>query len=203
MFITDITVTKRGRYSLFVDGEFLFSVDGQTVLEYGLKKGLTVDCGFLSKLQSACLERKARDKAMDLLSRRPHGERELVDKLAKTFPRPLCADIVAELRDAGLIDDRSFAEQLCEEYGQLRCYSARRIKQELYKRGFERELIEELCTPDADGETARAKRLIEKSYLRKLQMEGGPDKVKAALYRQGFSYGVVREALQEFITEED
>ena len=71
MVITDITVTKRGRYSLFVDGEFLFSVDGQTVLEYGLKKGLEVDCGFLDELQSACLEKKARDKAMDLLSRRP------------------------------------------------------------------------------------------------------------------------------------
>lgn len=203
MLITDITVTKRGRYSLFVDGEFLFSVDGQTVLEHGLKKGLAVDCGFLSELQSACLERKVHDKAMDLLSRRPHGERELVDKLAKTFPRPLCAEMAARLRDVGLIDDRAFAEQLCEEYGELRCYSVRRIKQELYKRGFDRELIEELCAPDEDEEVARAKRLIEKSYLRKLQLPGGADKVKAALCRQGFSYAAAREALREFITEED
>ena len=203
MVITDITVTKRGRYSLFVDGDFLFSVDGQTVLEYGLKKGLEVDCGFLDELQSACLEKKARDKAMDLLSRRPYGERELIDRLAKDFPRPLCAALCATLRDAGLIDDRAFAGQLCEEYGQLRGFSARRIKQELYKRGFDRELIEELCAPDEEEEVARARRLIEKSYLRKLGMEGGPDKVRAALSRQGFSYGTIREAMREYITEED
>lgn len=203
MVITDIAVTKRGRYSLFVDGEFTFSVDGQTVLSYGLKKGLQVDCGFMDELQSVCLLRKCRESALDYLSRRPHGERELVKKLQKKYPAPVCETVVAELMDAGLIDDLAFAKGLAEEYVNYRGYSARRVREELYKRSFSRDVIGEVMDTLPGDETETVKTLVERQYYRKLGTPDGAEKVKAALVRRGFSYRTVNEVLKEYITEED
>ena len=202
MILTEITETKRKRYSLFFDGEFLFSVDGETVLRYGLKKGMEVDCGFLNELQSVCLVRKAQDRAMMLLSRRPYGEREMLRKLAEDYPPAVCEQMLVKLKDSGLIDDRAFAEQLVFEYREYRNYSVRRIRQELFHRGFDRDLIDSLLEEVTD-DVSMVRTLLEEKYSRKLSVEGGTEKVKATLCRQGFSYDVIRQALREYLIKED
>ena len=38
--ITGLEKTKRGRYSVFVDGEFLWSLDGETLLKSRVRRAL-------------------------------------------------------------------------------------------------------------------------------------------------------------------
>ena len=43
MKITDISVTRKGRYALFVDGEFLFSAEEEALVRSGLSAGMETD----------------------------------------------------------------------------------------------------------------------------------------------------------------
>ena len=52
--VSDIKNTKKGRYALFCDGEFLFSVDEETLLKHGLEKG-----SVLTKPELDALEKEA------------------------------------------------------------------------------------------------------------------------------------------------
>ena len=51
MKITDISVTKKGRYALFVDGEFLFSAEEEALVRSGLRPGMETDIQTLEALR--------------------------------------------------------------------------------------------------------------------------------------------------------
>lgn len=51
MKITDISVTRKGRYALFMDGEFLFSAEEETLVRSGLSAGMETDIQALEALR--------------------------------------------------------------------------------------------------------------------------------------------------------
>lgn len=53
MKITDISVTKKGRYALFVDGEFLFSAEEEALVRSGLRPGMETDIQTLEALRGS------------------------------------------------------------------------------------------------------------------------------------------------------
>ena len=71
MRIGKITATKRGRYALFdEDGQFLFSVDGETLLKNNIAEGTALTAPALCARREESDERRAKDKALRLLSLR-------------------------------------------------------------------------------------------------------------------------------------
>ena len=65
--LTQVKETKRGRYALFFDGEFAFSLDEDTFAMAGLHTGDELEEWQIHDLQTKSDTRKAVDKAMDLL----------------------------------------------------------------------------------------------------------------------------------------
>ena len=51
MKITEIKMTKKGRYALFCGEEFLFSVDENTYADFGIHKGMDLDDQDLAELR--------------------------------------------------------------------------------------------------------------------------------------------------------
>lgn len=78
--LTQVKETKRGRYALFFDGEFAFSLDEDTFAMAGLHTGDELEEWQIHDLQTKSDTRKAVDKAMDLLALRDHAARGALSK---------------------------------------------------------------------------------------------------------------------------
>lgn len=199
MRIDRISRTKQGRFALFDEaGEFLFSVDEETLVKNHLREGAALDTASLAALREQSDLRKAKDKALGCLSRRDYACGELYERLCRDFDEHTAAAAVAELVRLELLDDARFARHRAKYWaGQNR--SAREIRRRLLEKGVDRETADAAVAELGADETAACRAVLEKSYLRKLE-SGRRDLVIAALARRGFSYGVIKRALEE--TEE-
>ena len=196
MTVTDIKQTKAGRWSVFIDGEFVFSTDDMTLYEYGIVKGTQIDAQTLSQLAGDTLTAKLTGRAIDLLSYRDHSKRELVDKLARSSDRGVAEEAVAHLEESGLVDDRRFAAAYAQEVCRTKSWGPRRIRFELQSRGISPEIavqtVEEL---EIDEEAA-----IREIVLRKYSLPFDQKTKKRAfdyLYRLGYGSGEIAAVLRE------
>ena len=192
--VTDLQKTKKGRYSVFVDGEFLYSLDGETLLKNDIRVGKVVDYENLAKIKEESDLYKAREKAYDLLSYRPLSGGELIEKLRRHFDRDICERVAEQMKELGLLQDDEFAMRLAQELYEYKHMSCAFIKQELYKRGIRGETCEKvfsLC--DFDDEVSISA-LLSQKYALKLRTD--PKKVIAALQRKGFAYRDIVSKIQ-------
>ena len=110
MTISRIAKTIQGRFSLFDEnGDFLFSIDGETMVKNHVREGAALDAASLEALKEQSDTRKAKDKALGYLSLRDHASGELYDKLCRKFDARSAAAAVAEMQRLGLINDENFA----------------------------------------------------------------------------------------------
>ena len=68
--ITGLEKTKRGRYSVFVDGEFLWSLDGETLLKSRVRPGAVLEYAYLEEVKAQSDAVGCREKALTLLGQR-------------------------------------------------------------------------------------------------------------------------------------
>lgn len=204
--LTRITETKRGRYALFLDDAFAFSLDEDTFAAAGLHAGDELTEPAVAELRRKSDARRALDKAMDLLALRDHAAGELYAKLCRRFDPHTAAAAVARVGELGLLNDAGFARRRAAELLRKR-KSRREILQDLAAKGIDRDTAAaavEALAPEVglDGEEAEdpdlvsARALLERQYARKLA-EGKTQQVAAALARRGFSHTVIRAAIEE------
>ena len=172
--LTQVKETKRGRYALFFDGEFAFSLDEDTFAMAGLHTGDELEEWQIHDLQTKSDTRKAVDKAMDLLALRDHAAGELYQKLLRK--RKSRRAILDDLHAKGI--DRGAAAEAVEA---------------LFAQSEE--------DGEENPELANARALVERHYAAKLA-QGKWQQVAAALARRGFSHSVIRQALADAETEE-
>lgn len=200
--LTQIKETKKGRLALFLDGEFVFSLDEETFARAHLHEGDDLEPWQVEDLRKQSDTRRALDKAMDYLSLRDHASGELYQKLCRKFDAPSAAYAVARAGELGLLDDAGFARRRAAELLRKR-KSRREILTDLAAKGIDRdtaaEAVEALYECDEEGEDpelATARALVQRHYAAKLAA-GKRDQVAAALARRGFSHAIIREALAE------
>lgn len=193
MTITRVSKTRRGRFALFADEEFLFSVDEETLAKSGIGEGFSVTEEELSLLRDGSETRKAKDAALRYLSLRGYGEEELYRKLCLKYDEHTAAAAVAAMVELELLDDKHFAQEKAKGMAR-RGKSPFEIRRKLAALGIDRVLAEEaVAALEMDGNAA-ALAVVEKSYMDKLAA-GQTQKVKAALARRGFSYGEIAYAI--------
>ena len=205
--ITAVKETKRGRLALFVDGEFAFSLDTETFADADLHEEDEIESFRLEELRRRSDTRKAVDRALDILALRDHAAGELYQKLCRKFDPHSAAAAVAKAEELGLLNDADFARRRAAELMRKR-KSRREVEQDLAAKGIDRDtaaqVLEELYAPEdgPDPEVAAACALVQRQYARKLA-EGKRPQVMAALARRGFSYAVIRTALEANDAGED
>ena len=167
------------------------------VTELRLFAGKQLEEAQLRLLQEKTAAAFARERALGLLSYRPHSEKELRDKLLRKGTAPAAADAAVEwLRDHAYLDDAGYAISVARHYAK-KGYGAKRITSELYRRGILREFWDDALReiPEPDDEIDR--------FLRsRLKDPENPDeirKVSAALSRRGYSWDEIRSALDRFL----
>lgn len=144
---------------------------------------------------------KAKRIAANLIGFRMYTCREIEERLLrKKIDRETAERVVCEFAAAGALDDRAYAEAYVEESVKLGGKGMYRIKQELYKKGVAKSIVESVCADTDEDSTYSAlceyvesRRLCDGVTSRK-ELE----KLKARLARRGYSYSEIRKCLDEY-----
>lgn len=203
MTITQLQETKKGRFSVFADGSFLFSVHKDTfLLRPELAVGRQVTAEVLEEIRLADEELSCKEKALTLLEYSSQSAGRLAEKLSRFYPKETVEKTVARLTELGLLDDLDYGRRLAADLINLRGYSLGRVRQELYKRRLDRETIDRVMEEIGDlDQIGPIVALVEKKYLEKLREDRGWEKVAAALQRRGYQYDEIRDALAQVAEE--
>ena len=199
--ITGLEKTKRGRYSVFVDGEFLWSLDGETLLKSRVRPGAVLEYAYLEEVKAQSDAVGCREKALTLLGQRAYARGELVERLCRDWPRPTARQVVTQLEEAGLVSDGDYAFRLADELYRYKHLSRRFIELELQKRGIAPALCREVLDAGGFDDGASIRALLEQKYAARLGDRAQRQKVLAALARRGFGYGDCRAAMEEYDTD--
>ena len=198
---------KANKIHIYVDDEYRATVDSDYWYSEKYRNYKEINEEELTELLDAVSFRRAYNKGLDLLSRRPHGTKELVKKLCEKGHEKESAEKACDrLLELGLLNDEEFARLLANELYERKGYGIKRIKQELVFRGIEREIAENAIESlDIDTQT-RIILVIKKKYLNKINDEKGRKRAIDGLMRLGYSYLDIKTALNsisEFCEEEN
>lgn len=188
---------------LLIDGEYQATTDVDFWAEHYIKDGTEIDEDEWQELLEAVQYRKALNKAVDLLSRRDHSVKELRDKLIRTVD-PVSADkAIEKMLEFGYLDDEKYTKNLVKYLIETKHYSLSHVRQECFRRGIDRDVVQRLLEDDEPDNVSNALALIEGKYKMKLLQENGKEKVTAALMRKGFTYSDIKSAFYRFENDDD
>ena len=203
MRITNIEKNKGTRYTVFVDGEYFYILDSQIIADYSLKVGSECTPELLEEILLSAQRRKAKERALYLLEYRDHSYAELVKKLEKSVNYEIAVETADKMVRYGFINDERYCKRLAHNYMTVKHWGAYRVRSELFKKGFSKELISEAvdeCLETVDIYQI-IRELIEKKYLKYLTDIKGVKKTTDALVRMGHSYSDVKEVVSEYTDE--
>ena len=197
MKVTEIRPRRKGLSALFIDGEFAMALDTQTLLEQRIDVGKELDDEQLHELIALSNERRAKEKALWLISYRSHSKKELRDKIRRTCDAEAADKAVERMEELGLVNDEDFARRYAEQLLYGKRLSKRAAFYELRRKGIDQATAEEaLAELDVDvHEQIRA--LIEKKY-RNINDEKIRRRAVAALQRLGYGWEDIKAVLEEY-----
>ncbi len=185
--------------------------DGSEVLcsyaEY-VSLNLPVD-GELTEADSLLLQRSARvialkRLALRKLAARPMSRKELKSLLLRSHknkPAPAVDEVetaLSQLDTGGYVNDEAFAAFWVDQRDRFRPRSARMLRAELANKGVSREIIDDMATQGSEIDRAVK---AGSSAARTAKRRFGDDRkafnvlAGAALQRRGFTFAIIRQAL--------
>ncbi len=191
--------TSPGRVTVTLCGGEEIKTTLNVVTDLRLYAGRELDGEELKELRAASRSALARNRAMELLSRRPMSEKELIDKLIrKGEDEETAADCARWLRENGFLNDESYAAAVARHYA-AKGYGPGRVRAELSRRGVDRELWDDTLEAMPEN-TDKLDRFIAARFSDPEDRDQ-VRKVSAALYRRGYSWEEIRSALRRFNAE--
>jgi regulatory protein len=194
MKITSIKqqVKNPERVSIFIDEKYIFSLSLDELVKYKLKNNQEFSEGEIKKFKKISEDGKLKARALAWVLSRPHSTRELKDYLYRKKADPALSDsLIEEFTRKNYLNDFKFAEWLVDVH-ERRGKSNRQIQAELFKKGINRDIAEEVMKKQGSNEEERLKALIVKKGNR---YKNDPLKFKQYLLRQGFSYDLINASL--------
>ena len=197
--ITALVAQKKNpdRINVYLDGKFAFGLAAIEAIR--LRRGQVLTEADIERLQAADDAEKAREKALRFLSNRPRSEWEVRQNLLKAGYGDATIDRVLErLRGVALVDDAAFVRYWIDNRAQFRPKGEVALRQELRRKGVEREVIDTVLaeSEQAEDQAAIQAALAKADRYRQLPRPEFAQKLGAYLARRGFDYETVREAVQ-------
>ncbi len=187
---------KANKIHIYVDEEYRATVDSDYWYSEKYRNYKEINEEELTELLNAVSFRRAYNKGLDFLSRRPYGTKELIKKLCeKGHEKEASQKVCERLIELGLLNDEEYARILANDLLERKSYSVKRIKQELAFRGIDREIIENTVDSLDNDPQKSIIMLVKKKYINKLNDEKGKKRTIDALMRLGYSYSDIKNAL--------
>lgn len=176
---------KTGRINLFVDGEFVFSVNAHIFASQLLRDGDDVTEEQLNTLKTDSEFADAYDKGLTLLEYGDNSSSGLYRKLTQKFSKEASKAAVEKIKEQGFVNDTEYAKRLAQSIQNRKGYGRARIMQELYARGIKREDAEIAVAELEEDDSDALKRAVEKMNI-DFSDRKSVDKAFRKLYAMGF-----------------
>lgn len=200
-----ILTHRKGRGNkvhLLLDDEYVITTDINFWLDHYISDGTDISEEEWQELVDGINYKKALNKCADLLSRREHSVKELKQKLLRTVDEKSAQKAVDRYLEAGYLDDEHFCRSLVDYLLNSKHYSVNHIKQECFKRGVSRDIVDAVISEVEIDSVKMIADLILSKYQSKLEQDNGKNKVIASLQRKGFSYSDIKSAFYRLENDE-
>lgn len=197
MIITAIKPRRKGLSALYIDEEFVANLDTQTLLENRFDVGREIDDEDLHEIIILSNEKRAKDKALYLISYRDHSKKELTDKIRRTCDEASAEKAVERMEELGLVDDESYARRYAQQIIFSKHISKKGASYELARKGIDKELANEILDEIEVDSKEQIRLVIEKKY-RNINDEKIKRRAVSALQRLGYCWEDIKSVIEEY-----
>lgn len=202
MVIRELKPSQRveGRWLAVLEDNTILRMSENEVIDFALYAGKELSDEETAALLGSVQRSARKEKAIELLSRKPQSRRELERKLTQwEASEEETAALCDRMEELGYLNDAEYAAKVVRHYS-AKGFGARKLRDELYRRGVPRELwdeaLEQAEAPDDAIDAFVAKKLAGKT----------PDpkelkKISDALARRGHSWSDISAALRRYNVE--
>ena len=186
--------------ALFIDGEYVMNLDAQTLIENRFDVGREIDDDELKEMIDYSNERRAKEKALWLISYRDHSKKELKDKIQRTCDSDSAEKAVERMEELGLVNDEVFAQRYARKLLFQKKMTKRAAAFELSRKGIDKETAETVLDEIEVDYRENIREILERKY-RNLNDEKTKRRAVAALQRLGYGWDDIRAVLSEYTEE--
>ena len=210
MTVTEIIPLDKKRNRIFIDSEFAFVIYKGECHIYGVEKDVELSEENYNKIVNEVLPKRAKLRAINLLSKKDYTEYGLRKKLDEGFYNEEIIDKTIEyLKSYGYIDDKRYVKNYFASYIQSR--PRNKIIQKLVEKGISHELLEDMVEaiyeeereltylPD---EIELGRKLLEKKKYNNGILLKDRQKVYGYLMRNGITAENALKLLKEYQKED-
>lgn len=202
MKITKIEKQKNNlkRYSVFIDDEFAFGIDEVDLLYYKLSENTQIDETKYNFILENVIYNKAKNKAVKYISYQPRTEKEITEKLKECeYSDNIICRVIETMKKYNYINDKEYAKNFLTSKLNLKGYGIFKISFDLKQKGISDDIINDIIENTELNENKRALEVLEKKLRgKKISDYKEKQKLYNFLLRRGFSYDVIKEAVNNF-----
>ena len=202
MVIRELKPSQRveGRWLAILEDNTILRMSENEVIDFALYAGKELSDEETAALLGSVQRSVRKEKAIELLSRKPQSRRELERKLTQwEASEEETAALCDRMEELGYLNDAEYAAKVVHHYS-AKGFGVRKLRDELYRRGVPRDLWEEALeqaeAPDDAIDAFVAKKLAGKSPDQK-ELK----KISDALARRGHSWSDISAALRRYGAE--
>ena len=188
---------KKGRFLVRLENGDILRVTEEELLKFGLRAGMELEGETLEAVKASVKKSSAKAAAANMIGSRALSKKELTKRLIQKGNDEDDAQAAVDwLEDIGAVDDAGYAAALVRHYGG-KGYGPARVKEELRRRGVDRELWDEALEEMPEAAEI-LDQLIQKKCKGNLSDPREKKRVSDALMRRGFGWGDVKAAMGRY-----
>lgn len=200
MKVTALQPVNKTKWKVELDGQFAFVLYKGELSRFGIKEGTALSDETYTQIQKEIVLKRAKLKAMHLLTDMARTESGLREKLRQgMYTEEIVEQAVAYVKSFGYLDDYKYAEQFIDSRKVSK--SEREIRMILRNKGISPEIIDQAFdnSRTENGEQAAIRTLIRKKHINLYTAtEQELHKLYNYLARKGFRYEDVRQVIQNY-----
>ncbi|MBU5430249.1 recombination regulator RecX [Kineothrix sp. MSJ-39] len=205
--VTGLVELDKKRYQVYLDEEFAFVLYKGEIRKYKIAVGKPLAQTAYQELVQEILPKRAKLRAMNLLTKRPYTEKKLRQKLAEgKYPEEIIDVALAYVKSYGYIDDEAYARDYISYH--MASESPLRIRQKLMEKGIDGDIIN-ACLEEQDEEAVRELQIRQIQQLAQKKNHGQfpadpreSAKVIQYLLRKGYAMSLIKDALSADLLED-
>ena len=201
MLITAIEPRRKAMSALYLDGEYVMNLDTRTLIENRFDVGKDIDDEDLHEIIRLSNDRRAKEKALWLISYRDHSKKELADKIKRTCDEESADKAVERMEELGLVNDESYALHYAQKLIFTKHMSKNAVVYELARKGIDKELAAEILDEIEVDSSEQIRIIIDKKY-KNISDEKIRRRAVAALQRLGYRWDEIKGVIEEYAEDD-
>ena len=200
MLVTKIRELTKNRIEITLENGFSFVLYKGELRLYKIKESEEISEAAFSEIMNVVLPKRAKLRAMNLLKLRPYTEKGLYDKLSEGgYPDEIITIAMDYVKSFHYIDDNQYARDYIYTYKDRK--NKAKLKQDLILKGVSKDIINQALLEELEEDGVELEKKQIEDFLRKKHYDGDKatyeEKMKfmSALYRKGYSVGLVQKLL--------